>query len=172
LAIATIHPAIGEWVGSIEAFNSQSCIATKRFIVADEIADRFEQALAEKMRALELGDPFEVQTEIGPLATADTVVSLQRDVQKNVDAGEKVSTRGRPAELPGNFYLPTVRTEIPHNSPADREELFGPVASLVRVKNLDEAIGVTNDRRFGLGASAWTNDRNEQERSIDKLEQG
>ena len=73
---------------------------------------------------------------------------------------------------PGNFYPPTVLTNIPENSPAYREELFGPVASLFRVKNLDEAIRVANDSRFGLGASAWTNDKHERERFINELEAG
>lgn len=98
--------------------------------------------------------------------------SLHADVEKSVNAGAKVLTGGQPAKLPGNFYLPTVLTNIPQNSPAYREELFGPVASLFRVKNLDEAIRVANDSRFGLGASAWTNDSGEQERFISELEAG
>jgi succinate-semialdehyde dehydrogenase/glutarate-semialdehyde dehydrogenase len=124
------------------------------------------------MRALRLGDPFDEKTDVGPLATADALESLHADVQKSVDCGAKVLTGGKPAKLPGNFYLPTVLTNIPENSPAYREELFGPVASLFRVKDLDEAIRVANDSRFGLGASAWSSDANEQERFINELEAG
>jgi succinate-semialdehyde dehydrogenase / glutarate-semialdehyde dehydrogenase len=119
-----------------------------------------------------LGDPFDEKTELGPLATADAVTSLHADVRKTVDAGAKVLTGGQPAPGPGNFYLPTVLTNIPTQSPAYREELFGPVASIFRVRNVDEAIRVANDTRFGLGASAWTNDKAERERFVSELEAG
>jgi succinate-semialdehyde dehydrogenase / glutarate-semialdehyde dehydrogenase len=89
-----------------------------------------------------------------------------------VQAGARVLTGGKPADRRGNFYLPTVLTDVPKNSPAYREELFGPVASLFRVKNTDDAIRLANDSRFGLGASAWTNDPDEQERFINELEAG
>jgi succinate-semialdehyde dehydrogenase / glutarate-semialdehyde dehydrogenase len=152
--------------------NGQSCIAAKRFIVSEEIADRFEREFVGKMEALKLGDPFDEKTELGPLATADAVTSLHADVRKTVDAGAKVLTGGQPAPGPGNFYLPTVLTNIPTQSPAYREELFGPVASIFRVRNVDEAIRVANDTRFGLGASAWTNDKAERERFVSELEAG
>jgi succinate-semialdehyde dehydrogenase/glutarate-semialdehyde dehydrogenase len=169
---ANLEEAVATGVKARTLNNGQSCIAAKRFIVADGIADKFEQAFVEKMHALRLGDPFDEKTDVGPLATADAVQSLHADVQKSVDCGAKVLTGGKPAKLPGNFYLPTVLTNIPENSPAYREELFGPVASLFRVKDLDEAIRVANDSRFGLGASAWTSDANEQERFINELEAG
>jgi succinate-semialdehyde dehydrogenase / glutarate-semialdehyde dehydrogenase len=152
--------------------NGQSCIAAKRFIVSEEIADRFEREFVGKMEALKLGDPFDEKTELGPLATADAVTSLHADVRKTVDAGAKVLTGGKPAPGLGNFYLPTVLTNIPKQSPAYREELFGPVASIFRVRNVDEAIRVANDSRFGLGASAWTNDKAERERFVSELEAG
>ena len=152
--------------------NGQSCIAAKRFIIAEEIADQFERGFVEKMEALRLGDPFDDNTDVGPLATPDAVASLHADVRKTVDAGAKLLTGGTPANLPGNFYLPTVLSNIPETSPAYREELFGPVASLFRVKNLQEAIHIANDSRFGLGASAWTNDPEEQERFVNELEAG
>ena len=100
------------------------------------------------------------------------MTSLHADVQKTVQAGARVLTGGKPADRSGNFYLPTVLTDIPENSPAYREELFGPVASLFRVKNVDDAIRLANDNRYGLGASAWTNDSVEQERFINELEAG
>src|SRR6202045_4466056 len=152
--------------------NGQSCIAAKRFIVAEEIADKFEKAFVSTMERLKLGDPFDATTDVGPLATADAVTSLHSDVRKTIDAGAKLLTGGKPVDGKGNYYAPTVLSNIPKNSPAYREELFGPVASIFRVKNADEAIRVANDSRFGLGASAWTNDKSEQERFINELEAG
>jgi len=152
--------------------NGQSCIAAKRFIIAEEIADRFEQEFVKRMKALTLGDPFDEKTDVGPLATADAVTSLDADVQKSVAAGARVLAGGKPADLPGYFYLPTVLRDIPRDSPAYKEELFGPVASLFRVKGIGEAIRIANDTRFGLGASAWSNDKKEQERFINELDAG
>jgi succinate-semialdehyde dehydrogenase / glutarate-semialdehyde dehydrogenase len=169
---ANVDEAVATGVKARTLNNGQSCIAAKRFIVAEEIADKFEKAFVEKMHALKLGDPFDEKTDVGPLATADAVESLHADVRKSIEMGAKVLTGGQPAELTGNYYLPTVLTNIPADSPAYKEELFGPVASMFRVKNLDEAIRVANDSRFGLGASAWTNDPAEQERLINELESG
>ena len=152
--------------------NGQSCIAAKRFIVAEAIADKFEKMFAEKMAALKVGDPFDEATELGPLSTAQGLEDLDRDVKKTVEAGAKVLTGGKPLDRPGNFYAPTVLTDIPDGSPAHKEELFGPVASVFRAKNVDDAIRIANDSRFGLGASAWTNDKNERERFINELESG
>jgi succinate-semialdehyde dehydrogenase/glutarate-semialdehyde dehydrogenase len=152
--------------------NGQSCIAAKRFIVHEQIADKFEKEFVSRMQALKLGDPFDEKTDVGPLATPDAVKDLDTDVQKTLHAGAKLLTGGRPVNGPGNFYLPTVLTNIPKDSPAYREEFFGPVASIFRVKNLDEAIAIANDSRFGLGASAWTNDPAERERLINELEAG
>jgi succinate-semialdehyde dehydrogenase/glutarate-semialdehyde dehydrogenase len=152
--------------------NGQSCIAAKRFIVADAIAEKFQRAFVTQMESLKLGDPFDEMTDVGPLANAEAVTSLQADVSATVKAGAKLLTGGKPADRPGSFYLPTVLTDIPKDSPAYKEELFGPVASIFRVRNIDEAIRVANDSRFGLGASAWTNDRVEQDRFINELEAG
>ena len=152
--------------------NGQSCIAAKRFIVAEAIADQFERKFVSKMEALTLGDPFDESTELGPLATKDGVSDLDADVRKTVGAGARVLTGGKPLDRPGNFYSPTVLADIPRDSPAYKEELFGPVASLFRVKDIDAAIKLANDSRFGLGASAWTNDPHERERFINELDAG
>jgi succinate-semialdehyde dehydrogenase/glutarate-semialdehyde dehydrogenase len=152
--------------------NGQSCIAAKRFIVAEPIADKFEREFASRMEALKVGDPFDEKTELGPLSTADGVADLDRDVQATIRAGARVLTGGKPLDRPGNFYAPTVLTNIPSGSPAHKEELFGPVASVFRAKDLDDAIHIANDCRFGLGASAWTNDPKERERFIRDLESG
>ncbi len=169
---ANVGEAVQAAVKARTLNNGQSCIAAKRFIVADKIADAFESDFVQRMQALKLGDPFDEKTDVGPLATADAVTSLHADVEKSVSAGARVLTGGKPAEGDGFFYQPTVLTDIPMDSPAYAEELFGPVASIFRVKNLDEAIHVANDTRFGLGASAWTNDAAEQERFVNELEAG
>jgi succinate-semialdehyde dehydrogenase / glutarate-semialdehyde dehydrogenase len=152
--------------------NGQSCIAAKRFIVAESIADAFEKKFVSKMEALVVGDPFDDKTELGPLANAEAVTSLDADVRKTVDAGARVVTGGHPLKRPGNYYAPTVLTNIPRNSPAYCEEFFGPVASIFRAQNLDDAIRIANDSRFGLGASAWTQDDAERERFVNELEAG
>jgi succinate-semialdehyde dehydrogenase/glutarate-semialdehyde dehydrogenase len=152
--------------------NGQSCIAAKRFIVAEPIADAFERKFVEKMQSLKIGDPFDEKTELGPLSTPDAVKDLDRDVHKTIGAGAKLLTGGHPLQGKGNFYAPTVLTKVPKGSPAYSEEFFGPVASIFRVKDQDEAIRLANDVRFGLGASAWTNDEKEQQRFINELEAG
>jgi succinate-semialdehyde dehydrogenase / glutarate-semialdehyde dehydrogenase len=169
---ANLDEAVATGVKARVINNGQSCIAAKRFIVAEPIADEFERRFVSKMESLKVGDPFDESVELGPLATPQGVEDLDRDVKKSVAAGARVLTGGKALERPGNFYAPTVLTNIPQNSPAYREELFGPVACLFRVKNVDEAIRIANDSRFGLGASAWTNDEKERERLVSELEAG
>ncbi|MGO9539112.1 MAG: NAD-dependent succinate-semialdehyde dehydrogenase [Terriglobales bacterium] len=169
---ADLDAAVTTGVDARTLNNGQSCIAAKRFIVADSIADEFQRKFVDRMKNLRVGDPFDEKTELGPLATAGAVKDLHADVQKTVKAGAKLLTGGHKLDLPGNYYAPTVLTDIPKESPAYREEFFGPVASLFRVKDIDEAIRLANDSRFGLGASAWTNDDRERERFINELESG
>jgi succinate-semialdehyde dehydrogenase/glutarate-semialdehyde dehydrogenase len=169
---ANLEEAVKVGIKARVANNGQSCIAAKRFIVHDQIAEKFQREFVAQMENLTVGDPFDEKTDVGPLANAEAVSSLDADVKSSIKAGAKVLTGGKPADRPGSFHLPTVLTDIPKNSPAYREELFGPVASIFRVKNLDEAIRVANDSRFGLGASAWTNDKSEQDRFINELEAG
>ena len=157
--------------------NGQSCIAAKRFIVHDQIYADFEQGFVESMAELRVGDPMSTSTEVGPLATEQILKDVEDQVQVSVAAGAKILTGGRRAELSddlagGNFYEPTVLTDIPKDSPAYRDEIFGPVASLFRVSSIDEAIQLANSTAFGLGSSAWTNDPEEQERFIADLEAG
>jgi len=152
--------------------NGQSCIAAKRFIVHEKIADQFEKKFVSRMESLKLGDPFDPKTDVGPLATPDAVKDLDADVQESIHAGAKLLTGGKPLPGAGNFYQPTVLANVPKDSPAYREELFGPVACIFRVKSIDEAVAIANDVRFGLGASAWTSDPAEREIFINELEAG
>jgi succinate-semialdehyde dehydrogenase / glutarate-semialdehyde dehydrogenase len=152
--------------------NGQSCIAAKRFIIAEPVADQFENEFVKRMAALRLGDPFEPNTQLGPLATAASKVSLDEQVRKTVEQGARILTGGHPPDGPGNFYPSTVLTRIPEGSPGDREELFGPVACLFRARDASDAIRIANRSAFGLGASVWTNDENERNRFVDELETG
>jgi succinate-semialdehyde dehydrogenase/glutarate-semialdehyde dehydrogenase len=169
---ANFDEAVATAVKARVSNNGQSCIAAKRFIVAESIADRFEQEFVKRMETLKIGDPLDESTELGPLASADAVNDLHRDVQKSIAAGARLLTGGQPREGRGSFYPPTVLTDIPKNSPAYSEEFFGPVASIFRVKDAADAIRVANDTRFGLGASVWTQDAVEREQFIHGLEAG
>jgi succinate-semialdehyde dehydrogenase/glutarate-semialdehyde dehydrogenase len=152
--------------------NGQSCIAAKRFIIADEIAEEFEHKFVAAMKALTIGDPLNPATDIGPLATANSVRTLHADVTKTLRDGGRALTGASSLDRPGFFYSPTVLTDIPADSPAYCEEFFGPVASLFRVTDIDHAIKIANDTRFGLGASAWTSDAIERERFVNELDAG
>ncbi len=169
---ADLDAAVATAVDARIQNNGQSCIAAKRFIVSEKIADEFEKKFVARMQNLKIGDPFDEATQLGPLANKDAVTSLDADVKKTVAAGARLLTGGHPLDRPGSFYAPTVLTDIPKESPAYKEEFFGPVASLFRVKNIDQAIQIANDSRFGLGASAWTKDAAETERFINELEAG
>ena len=152
--------------------NGQSCIAAKRFIVDRKIADEFERRFAEGMAALKMGDPMDESVQLGPLATEGMVDDLDKQVRCSVEMGARVLTGGKRQDGPGNFYPATVLTDVPVTSPAYREELFGPVAVVLKYDSLDEAVRIANDTEFGLGASAWTNDPSEQQRFIDEIEAG
>ncbi|NEP00183.1 MAG: NAD-dependent succinate-semialdehyde dehydrogenase [Symploca sp. SIO2E9] len=153
--------------------NGQSCIAAKRFILADAIADEFEQRLVEKFKGLKIGDPMAEDTDVGPLATPSILQELDQLVQACIEKGAKVLSGGHPlSDHAGNFYPPTILTDIPPGTPAYKEEFFGPVALLFRVANLDQAIELANSTPFGLGASAWTTDTEQANRLIEELEAG
>jgi succinate-semialdehyde dehydrogenase/glutarate-semialdehyde dehydrogenase len=169
---ADLEAAVATAVDARIQNNGQSCIAAKRFIVAEKIAPEFESKFVKRMQDLRVGDPFQESTQLGPLASAGAVSALDEAVKKSVAAGARVLTGGHPLNLPGSFYAPTVLTDIPKGSPAYSEEFFGPVASIFRVKDIDQAIQIANDVRFGLGASAWTNDPAETERFINELDAG
>jgi succinate-semialdehyde dehydrogenase / glutarate-semialdehyde dehydrogenase len=152
--------------------NGQSCIAAKRFIVDARIAPEFERRFAAGMAALKVGDPMDDDTQLGPLSTQDMVEDLDKQVRCSVEMGARVLTGGQRSAGPGYFYPATVLTDVPVQSPAYREELFGPVAVVLKYNSIGEAIRLANDTEFGLGASAWTNDEREQRLFIDEIEAG
>jgi succinate-semialdehyde dehydrogenase/glutarate-semialdehyde dehydrogenase len=152
--------------------NGQSCIAAKRFIVEETVAGEFERRFVEAMSQLVVGDPMQDATQVGPLATPVILHELDEQVRRSVAAGARVLTGGCRVERPGNFYAPTVLADVPEDAPAYREELFGPVAVLMRVRGISAAIQLANDTPFGLGASAWTRDAVEQERFVEEIEAG
>lgn len=138
--------------------SGQSCLAAKRFIVAEPIADEFARRFAEAVVALRVGDPADPQTQIGPLARRDQVAALQRLVDDSVAAGATVLAGGAPMAGPGAFFAPTVLTEVTPVMPVFREETFGPVAAVIRAAGDDEAVRLADDTTFGLGASIWSAD--------------
>src|SRR5918996_3266516 len=150
----------------------QSCSAAKRLFIADNIYDEFLKQFVQRTRALKVGDPMDETTEIGPLATEQILQGVHEQVQKSIAAGAKLLTGGNRIHGPGFFYEPTVLVDVPKESPAAREEVFGPVASIFRVRDAADAIEMANDSTFGLGASAWTNDSAEQELFSSELETG
>jgi succinate-semialdehyde dehydrogenase / glutarate-semialdehyde dehydrogenase len=152
--------------------NGQSCIAAKRFIVDERIAPQFEHRFVQRMASLKLGDPMDPATDLGPLATTDGLRTLHEQVNKTVQMGARVLLGGKRVSRQGNFFEPTVLTEIPKDSPAYQDELFGPVASIFRAKGLADALAIANDSQFGLGACAWTNELHEREMFISQVESG
>jgi succinate-semialdehyde dehydrogenase/glutarate-semialdehyde dehydrogenase len=152
--------------------NGQSCIAAKRFIVAESIAEEFERRLVTGIESLIVGDPMDPVTDVGPLANDAQVKTLEDQLARSMSAGARLLTGGHRLKRQGYYFAPGVLTDITESSPAYREEIFGPVALLFRVKDAEDAIRLANDSDFGLGASAWTNDPGERERFIADLEAG
>jgi succinate-semialdehyde dehydrogenase/glutarate-semialdehyde dehydrogenase/succinate-semialdehyde dehydrogenase len=136
--------------------NAQSCIAAKRFFIAESVADRFEAAFVERANSLRMGDPLDPLTQLGPLARADLRESVHAQVQAAIDQGGRLLAGGVLPSGPGNFYPPTVIGGLSHDAPIVQEEIFGPVALLFRVRDQDEAIRLANATEFGLGATVWT----------------
>jgi succinate-semialdehyde dehydrogenase/glutarate-semialdehyde dehydrogenase len=169
---ANLDAAVSTGVKARMINSGQSCIAAKRFIVADAIYDRFVSSFVEVVKHLRSGDPFNAEAEIGPLASEDILRGVDKQVQESVAAGAKIVTGGKRSDRAGFFYEPTVLADIPKSSPAYREEVFGPVALMFRVRDAAEAVSLANDSVFGLGSSVWTNNSGEQEFFARELESG
>jgi succinate-semialdehyde dehydrogenase/glutarate-semialdehyde dehydrogenase len=172
LPSADLDAAISTGIKSRTLNNGQSCIAAKRFIVHEQVADEFTRRFTAAMEALKIGDPMLDSTDIGPLAADHLLKSLDDQVRRSVSAGARILTGGKAMDGPGFFYPPTVLVDAPAGSPARIEELFGPVAVVVRAANLDEAIQIANETEYALGASIWTTDPKEQNRCALEIEAG
>ena len=159
LADADLEAAAERGAWARNQNGGQSCIAAKRFVVVDDVYDAFVDRLVDETEALTVGDPLDPSTDVGPQASPRFLETLHDQVTASVEAGATVLTGGEPLDRDGAYYPPTILADVPANCPADSEELFGPVASVYRVADEDEAVAVANDTPFGLGASVWTTDR-------------
>jgi succinate-semialdehyde dehydrogenase/glutarate-semialdehyde dehydrogenase len=152
--------------------NGQSCIAAKRFIVAEPVADQFERLFVAGMEALVVGAPMDPKTDVGPLASEAQLRTIAEQVEGSVRVGARILTGGRKLDRQGWYYAPTVLAGVTPDSPVYHEEVFGPVALLFRVQGIEEAIRLANDSPFGLGASAWTRSEADRKRFVTDLEAG
>jgi succinate-semialdehyde dehydrogenase/glutarate-semialdehyde dehydrogenase len=152
--------------------SGQSCIAAKRFIVVEAVADRFVAAFADELRARRMGDPLDRATQVGPQARVDLRDALHRQVEESIQRGARRVLGGEIPPGPGAFYPPTLLTAVGRGMPAFYEETFGPVAAVIRAKDDADAVRHANDSVFGLGASLWTQDRAKAERLAARLEAG
>jgi succinate-semialdehyde dehydrogenase / glutarate-semialdehyde dehydrogenase len=172
LPSADLDAAVATAVQARHINNGQSCIAAKRFIIHEAVADRFIDGFVARTAALVVGDPMDERTDVGPLATESIRDELADQVERSVAAGARVRTGGTIPDRRGWFYTPTVLTDLSADSAAACEETFGPVAAIMVVGSIDEAIERANATEFGLGASAWTREPGEAERLVSELEAG
>jgi succinate-semialdehyde dehydrogenase/glutarate-semialdehyde dehydrogenase len=169
---ADLESAVSTAVTARMINNGQSCIAAKRFIVHEKIYDDFLKRFVARVSSVKIGDPMDEATELGPLATTAIRDELDAQVKASVAKGARLATGGRKLDREGYYYAPTVLVDIPPDAPASRDELFGPVASVFKARDLTDAIRIANGTSFGLGASAWTRDDAEQERFIAEIDSG
>lgn len=169
---ADINKAVDVGVFARIMNNGQSCIAAKRFILVDEIADEFENKFVKKMEEVIVGEPMDKKTGLGPLAREDLLLELHAQVMASVEKGAKILTGGKRLDRPGYYYPPTVLSNVQRGMVAYEQELFGPVAIIIRAKDEEEAIQIANDTEFGLGASLWSKDTDKAKRLAAKIEAG
>lgn len=152
--------------------SGQSCIAAKRFIVFDEVYDKFLDLLRQAMAALDVGDPMLETTQVGPMARGDLRDELHAQVQESIDAGAKLILGGKPLPQAGYYYPPTILADAAPGMPAYDQEMFGPAAAVIRVADEAEALAAANDTAFGLGASIWSGDSCRAEMLAEEIEAG
>ena len=152
--------------------SGQSCIAAKRFIVVEAVADQFIPRFVEELRARRVGDPLSRDTQVGPQARVDLRDALHRQVEESVRRGARLLLGGEIPPGKGAFYPPTLLSEVSEGMAAFDEETFGPVAAVIRAKDDADAVRLANRSQFGLGASVWTQDRTRAERPAAQIESG
>ena len=138
--------------------NGETCIAAKRFIVVDSVYDEFRKRIIEKFNSYKIGDPMEDSTDIGPLSSAKQRDELHKQVEESVSKGATITLGGEVPDRVGSFYPPTILENITPEQPAYKDELFGPVAALIRAKDQDDAFRIANDSRYGLGGAIFSKD--------------
>ncbi len=169
---ADMEHTVNMAVGSRFLNCGQSCIAAKRFIVVPQIADEFLHRLKTKVEALKLGDPMDDATQIGPMARLDLRDTLHRQISDSIAQGALAVTGCKPAERKGFFYQPSILDRVTAKTCAYHEELFGPVAIVIRAKSEEDALHVANETRFGLGSSIWSNDVARAEKLAAQIQAG
>ncbi len=172
LADADLEQAVNIGISSRFLNGGQSCIAAKRFVLVESIAEAFIERFGHMAHSLRLGDPAREDTQIGPMARADLRDQLHKQVTDSITAGATFALHGGPVAGPGFFYEPTVIDHVRSGMRAYEEELFGPVAIVIRVKNDEEAIRVANNNRYGLGASVFTRDVKKGEQLARRIQSG
>jgi acyl-CoA reductase-like NAD-dependent aldehyde dehydrogenase len=150
----------------------QSCIAAKRFIVVESVAEEFERKFVEAASKLRVGDPLNRETQVGPMARGDLRDTLEQQVKASLKMGARVLLGGKPMQGKGYFYEPTILTNVTPDMPVFREETFGPVAAVIRARDTDHAIELANDSQFGLGGNLWTRDIAQARQIARRLESG
>jgi len=181
LPSADLNAAVTNAVQARLMNNGQSCIAAKRFLIHTEIYDEFEARFVQAMQSVVVGDPMRETTELGPMAMPSGVSALVAQVQAAVAAGGRLLCGGRAgfgenavdtSAEPGCYFPPTVIADVPREAAVAKEETFGPLAMLFRIEDVEDAIQLANDTPFGLGASCWTTDPDEQERLAEGIQAG
>jgi succinate-semialdehyde dehydrogenase/glutarate-semialdehyde dehydrogenase len=152
--------------------DGQTCVAAKRFIVVESIADKFLERSRAALEALKPGDPMDEKTTLGPLSTETALLQLLKQVDDAVSKGAKLVMGGKRIDRPGSYMEPTILTDVKPGNPAFRDEFFGPVAMFFRVKDEDAAIALANDSDFGLGGSVFTRDLERGKRVASRVETG
>jgi succinate-semialdehyde dehydrogenase/glutarate-semialdehyde dehydrogenase len=170
---ADLEPTVQTCVASRLLNSGQSCIAAKRFVVVDMLREQFVRRFVEQMQVVEMGDPLDRETQVGPLARTDLRDSLHQQVKDSIAKGASCLLGGEIPDRAGAYYPPTVLVDVVKGMPAYDEELFGPVAAIISAKDEAEAISIANDTRFGLGAAVFTRDVVKGERiAANELEAG
>ncbi len=169
---ADIEEAVSTAVDARMINNGQSCIAAKRFILHEEIADRFTASFVKRVGELSVGDPMKESTDIGPMAREEFAAELIDQIERSIEMGANLLHGGKRLDGKGYFVEPSVLADVKPGMPLFDEETFGPAAALIRVADLEEAIEMANATRFGLGASAWTREEREISRFVEEIEAG